>query len=177
MADTVMTPVGVLSFPKLFEPRTNDRGEKRYEINLVFDAAAQKTPAFKALKAAIDKEGQEFFKGKLPNGAHYPLKDAGEKDFAGYDEGSIFISAWTKSKPGVVGPSREEITIPDDVFAGQLARATVKPFGFNTAGKKGVSLMLNNVQIAKLDGERLDGRKAAKDEFSDVEASDDDSPF
>lgn len=179
MADTMMTPVGVLSFPALFEPKPNDRGEKRYQLNIIFDADAQKTDAFKKLKAAVDKELQEFFRGKVPSNAHYPIQDCAPKsDYAGYEKGSVYISAWTKSKPGIVGPSREEITIPDDVWAGQLARATVKPFAWDTAGKKGASFMLNNVQIAKLDAPRLDGRKKATDEFDALdEATDDDSPF
>jgi hypothetical protein len=183
MGEKVFTPVGILSFPALFEARSPVAGaDPRYSVNLIFDKEAQKTDAYKALKAAIEAEAADFFKGKVPANARMPIRDAGEKsgEYAGYEKGCVFISAWTKTKPGLVGPKREEITTPEDVWAGQKARASVKPFGYNQSGNKGVGLMLNNVQIAKYDMPRLDGRAAAKDEFSDLDNDndgDDEIPF
>ncbi len=113
-----------------------------------------------------------------------PFRDTNEKSYKGYDMvGGKFISPWTKTKPGLVDAQRNEIMVPEDIWAGQLARATVSPFPYNTSGNKGVSFALNNLQICRTDGERLDGRMKAQDEFDDFTGpgaavmADDEIPF
>lgn len=179
MGDKVITPVGILSFPALFKPRSPTPGaEPRFSVNLVFDKAAQATPEYKKLVAAVEAEAKDFFKGKPPAGWRNPIRDAGEKEYAGYEEGHTFIGAWTKTKPGLVGPSLEEIEAEGDVFPGQKARISVRPFGYNNSGNKGVGLALNNVQIIKYDMPRLDGRAKPEDEFGKADGDDDDDmPF
>jgi hypothetical protein len=193
MAETVKTPIGVLSFPNLFVARAPVPGaDPRFSLNLVFDKTAQSTEAYKALAKAIWAAGEAQFGAKVfvpgkgwPAGYKNPIRSCTEKaDWAGYGApDAVFISAWTKSKPGLVDASSppREITVADDVWAGQLARASVAPFGFNQSGNKGVGLMLNNVQITKAEGmERLDGRKSATAEFDDgtgPTTDDDDMPF
>ena len=103
------------------------------------------------------------------DGLRLPFRDAGEKEYQGYNDGDMFVSAWTKQKPGLVNAQRSEILDPNDVWPGQLARATIKPFAYNVSGNKGVSFALNNVQIVKRDMPRLDGRKAAEEDFDEVE--------
>ena len=63
----------------------------------------------------------------------------------------------------------QELYDPNDVWAGQKARATVKPFPYNTSGNRGVSLALNNVQIVVKDMPRMDGRVAANEDFDLVD--------
>jgi len=174
----ITTPIGILSFPQVFQPKAPVEGaEPRYSLNIVFDAEAQKTKEFKALVAAVEEEAKTFFGGKVPSNWRNPIRDAGEKEYAGYNAGDKYISAWSKSKPGIIGPRLEEIDMPDEVFAGQRVRATIRPFGYNQAGNKGVGLGLLNVQIAKKDMPRLDGRMAARDEFSALEDETEDAPF
>lgn len=178
MGDKVISPVGILSFPVIFKPRAPTPGaEPRFSVNLVFDKAAQATPEYKRLLAAIDKEANDFFKGKPPKGWRNPVRDAGEKDYDGYEEGHTFIGAWSKSKPGLVGPALEEIEAESDVFPGQKARISVRPFGYDNSGNRGVGLALNNVQIVKTDMPRLDGRVKPEDEFTKTADADDDMPF
>jgi hypothetical protein len=186
---SIRTPIGVLSFPVLFSPRPRaPGGEPVFQCSLLFDENAQKDPAYQALRKAVreciddqwgqGKSGDQSF----TSGLRSPFRKTSEKEYKGYDiPNGIFISPWTKSRPGVVDPRRNEILTPEDVFAGQLARATVSPFAYNQAGNKGVSFALNNIQICKMDGERLDGRKAAKDEFDEIDGAagfvDDEAPF
>lgn len=180
MGDKVMTPDGILSFPALFEARAAQEGaEPRFSINIIFDEVAQRSQKFKDLQAAIEKEAMEFFQGKPPKGWRNPIRDAGEKDYAGYEDGSVYVQAWSKTKPGLVGPNLEEIDVPSDVFAGQKVRATVRPFGYNKQGNKGVGLSLQNVMIVKYDMPRLDGRTSAKQDFNGLaeETEDADAPF
>ena len=174
----VKTPGGMLSFPNLFKPRASVPGaEPRYSVNILFDAAAQKTPEFKALKQAIEdaiaaewgaKANDPAFRRKLRN----PIRDASEKDYAGYDEGMVYISAWSKTKPGVINGRLQDM-VESDVWAGQMARVSVRPFAYSQSGNTGVSLGLQNVQIIKADMPRLDGRRKAQDDFDAVEDEED----
>ena len=60
------------------------------------------------------------------------------------------------------------ITDPDEVYCGCKVRATLSVFAYDKAGNRGISFGLNNVQ--KLgDGERLDGRLRAEDDFEALE--------
>lgn len=187
----IITPIGVLSFPHLFVPRPRAPGaEAVYSCTLIFDLDAQRDPQWLALRRAVaeeidNKNGLGKSKDqKFMAGLRSPFRKTDEKDYSGYDiEGGYFISAWSKSRPGIVDARRNEINVPDDVWAGQGARCSVVPFFYNVSGNKGVSFMLNNIQICRTAGPRLDGRKQARDEFDDFDdggagsAADDDVVF
>ena len=57
---------------------------------------------------------------------------------------------------------------PADLYAGCKVRASINFYGFDQKGNKGVAVGLRNIQKLS-DGERLDGRKKASDEFDAVE--------
>jgi Protein of unknown function (DUF2815) len=188
---SLRTPIGVLSFPVLFSPRPRaPGGDPVYQCSLLFDQQAQKDPLYLALrKAAAECIDTTWGPGKSQDkafvaGLRSPFRPTQEKQYKGYDiPGGIFISPWTKTKPGLVDANRNEIMVPEDIWAGQLARATVAPFSYNQAGNRGVSFALNNLQICRTDGERLDGRIAAKNDFDDytgpgaAQLVDDEVPF
>lgn len=188
---SIRTPIGILSFPNLFSPRPRaPGGEPVYQCSILFDEAAQRDPAYEALKRAVreeidDKNGPNKNRDpKFMAGVRSPFRPCSEKTYQGYDiPGGIFISPWTKSKPGLVDAVRNEILVPEDIWPGQLVRATVSPFWYNTSGNRGVSFALNNLQVCRTDGPRLDGRKAAKEDFPDYDGpgaavmTDDEIPF
>lgn len=186
---SLMTPVGMLSFPQLFTARAPVPGaDPRFSLSLVVDKAAQKTPEWVAIREMIEEVFEDKWPGKFrdadwqkKNKIKFPIRQASEKDYSGYDQpGAVFISPWTKNKPGLVDARRQDIITPSEVWAGQLARCTVHGFAYDTSGNKGVGLMLNNVQITKADMPRLDGRKDAKAEFGNAGSDtdlDDDVPF
>ena len=190
---SLRTPIGILSFPVLFAPRPRaPGGEPVYQCSLLFDQQAQRHPDFEALRKAVrecidDQWGAGKSQDKsFTAGIRSPFRKTQEKQYKGYDiPGGVFISPWTKSRPGVVDAQRNEITVAEDIWAGQLARATVAPFAYNTSGNRGVSFALNNLQICRTDGERLDGRRDAKQDFDDYDGvgastaamADDDVPF
>lgn len=185
------TPIGILSFPVLFSPRPRAVGQDpSYQCVLIFDQAAQADPAWTALQQAVrDCIDEKVGPGKSQDrafmaGLRLPFRPCDEKQYKGYDvPGGKFISAWTKTKPGLVDAQRNEIMVPEDIWAGQLARATVSPFYYHNSGNRGVSFGLNNLQICGAGTERLDGRKAAKDDFPDYDGpgalvtADDEIPF
>ena len=168
---TLTTPYGVLSFPNIFTPRAPAEGaEPRYSLNLVFDDKAQNSPEYAAMQKEVIACAKEKFGDDVDmNSLRLPFRNAGEKDYSGYDDGHMFVSAWSKKRPGLIDARRAEILDPNDIWPGQIARATIKPFAYNVSGNKGVSFALNNVQIVKRDMPRLDGRKAPEDDFAEVD--------
>ena len=163
----ILTPPGVSSFLNLQKPRAIVEGaDPRFSLTLIFDKAAQKRPEFDALQKGIDEALKERWPGKLPVGLISPFHDGSEKagQYEGYKAGDIFISPWTKSKPGCVNNRREDIIDWSEFYAGWIVRANVRPFAYDTAGKRGCSFFLETVQFLK-PGPRLDGRKAASQSF------------
>lgn len=174
-ANEITTPVGTLMFPSLFTAQAPQQGngDPRYQAVLVFDPDAQKTKAFEALKEAISATANDFFKGSVPRSARNPLIKCGDTDYPqkydGFNDDDIMIRPWSKYQPGLVDARLNDIVIESDVWAGQKWRATVVPAGYDTQGNKGVMLFLNNMQQAKADMPRLDGRKSAGQSFEALE--------
>lgn len=190
----VRTPIGLLSYPHLFVARPAAPGaDPRFSCALLFDKTAQQDPAFLELRKAVGAVIDEFFgAGKSRDKAFVssirsPFRRTDLKDTKGYKEmvGGIYIQPWSKERPGVVDARVQTITVPGDVWPGQMARATVRPFAYDVSGNKGVNFNLNNIQICRTDGTRLDDRRQATDEFDpygsgDVGGYDDDedaAPF
>ena len=175
------TPYATLSFVNAFTPRPRAEGTPPvFSCSLIFDKEQQKDPAFKALKdaviAAAQKEwGTNFNQKQLVS----PFRDAGEKTYAGYLPGHVYISPWSKNKPGVVDSRRQEIELPEQVWSGQLVRANVTPFAWQHTGRRGISFGLNHLQIIRSEGrDRLDGRPKAGDAFDDgIVKDDEEGPF
>lgn len=164
-----ISPPGILSFPALFVPRLGPNPkpgeEPKYSAALLFTPEHQQHPKFAELKADIISKAKETF-GDQWQQVRFPLRKCSEKpQYAGMPDGSLFLNMWTKHKPGVVGPAGEDILAANDVWAGQIARVSYNCWTYNTSGNRGVSVGLNNVQILKLDCDRMDGRANAKAEF------------
>ena len=178
-AKKVTTPKGRCSWPKLLVPESMDEGQKKkYSITVIFDEAARQTPEYQALQDAVIECAKSAFGDKavamLASGSvRSPFRKDGEEK--GYGEGTHFITARSESKPGVVAPYAGEDGRPalftdeqvaKELYPGCYVRAALSVFSYS--GKtKGVSFALNAVQ--KLgEGDRLDGRKKAEDEFDAV---------
>jgi hypothetical protein len=104
----------------------------------------------------------------------WPFRDGAEREGQGYGSGTTFINVSSKQQPGVVdryaGPNGKPRPITDlsELYPGCFVHATVRPFSYDTNGSKGVSFALNNLQKLR-DGERIDGRLRAEDEFEAIE--------
>lgn len=172
MSDPLKTPLARLSYPNLFEARGFDGGEKKFSCTLIFDEEAQKTPEFKALKAAAKQAAiDEWGADKIPANLRTPFRDGAEKDGEGYGPGKIFISVSTKQRPGIVSTMRDPETkkrmpIEDEseIYAGCYVLASIRPFAYEVKGNKGISFGLNNLMKVK-DGEMLGNRTRAEDDF------------
>jgi ssDNA-binding protein len=173
------TPYATLSFVNAFSPRPKAEGTPPvFSCSLIFDPQQQKDVAFKALKDAVLEAAQrEWGTNFNQKTLVSPFRDAGEKSYAGYLPGHVYISPWSKNKPGIVDKNRQEIELPEQVWSGQLVRANVTPFAWSHTGRRGVSFGWNGLQIIRSEGrERLDGRPKASDAFNDG-IVDEDGPF
>jgi hypothetical protein len=170
MAVSINTPYAILSFPHVFEKKARaEGGDPVYTASFIFSPAMQKTPAYKAMQDAVIAAAKEKFGNDVKlNTLVNPFKDAGEKEhLQGYVAGDMYINTWSNNKPGIVDTHRNEILLPEQVWAGQLVRANISPFAWVNTGRKGVSFGLNHIQLIKSDGPRLDGRASATTVFDD----------
>jgi hypothetical protein len=157
----LMTPEAILSYPYLFEPRANDDGKLKYSAALVFPAGTD----LSAMKQAVLEAAEEKYGTKK---IHVPFREDWEAK--NYPPGSVFINVTTEKKPGIVsiykGPDGKPapITDPEHIYPGCVVIASVVAKHFEAKGKKGITFYLNNMQKRR-DGERLDGRMKAEDEF------------
>lgn len=163
---TVVTPQFRVSFPHVFKPHAfDDKQKAKYSIVMLFD----KTHNISALKQAADAAAVEKWgadKTKWPKNLRSPFRDGNEKsDLAGY-AGTIFVSASTERKPGLINRDKVAIELEEDFYGGCYARAEIVAFAYDNMGNKGVSFALNNIQKIK-DGDAFSGRKAAEVVFDD----------
>jgi hypothetical protein len=160
-----------MSFPTFFTAKAPAPGqEPRFSGVLIFDAAAQATEEFKRIKAAIVECAKEEWGQNVNLSAlRLPIRKNEEKShLAGYSAGGVFITAWTKARPGIIDTEGNEIIDPSLVWAGQKAQFSISPFAYTNSGNKGVSFGLRNVLIVDGSGPRLDGRAPAKSDFAGV---------
>lgn len=163
------------SFVHLFEAQSVNGSEPKFSCSFIIPKSDTETIA--AIKAAIEEARQEGIPkwgGKIPAILKTPLRDgdADRPDDPNYAD-SYFINASSKEKPGVVDRKRVPITDPLTVYSGCYVRASLNIYPFNTNGNRGIAAGLNNVQFW-CDGEPLNGRVRAEDEFDALDDVDDD---
>lgn len=174
-APDFMSAVGLLSFPALFEPRSQDpTKEPRYSCSLIWNAERQAEAAFKEMEKRLMKAARQKFGSTLPPNMWWPIRDGAEKTkYPGYGPGTKFANFTTKFQPGIVDGKNQKVEVASDVFAGQWARVSYTIHAFDNKSK-GVGLGLLNVQIVKKRAPRIDGRKSAEESFEAMDLDDDD---
>ncbi len=194
----ITTPESRLSYPTLFQAKVPTwGGDAKFSLVQIFrvketaasKAAGEKVVDIEPIKAAIRKvlaealggNWQEEIKRKKDDGSpvyRLPLRDGNsteKKDIAGFGEGTVFLTASSKMKPGVVDSVAgadgrpKVIDVPTDVYGGCYGRTTLSVFYYDKAGNKGVSFGLQNVQKLR-DGEPLGSKAAASDDFDAIAA-------
>jgi hypothetical protein len=171
MSIRVISPECILSFPDLFE--ADEKG--KFGAALVFPAGTDLTELKKAVLAVAqekfgDKAAAMIQKGQLRfmGGPHHTFRTDGEDK---YGEGAIYINARSNTRPGIVSiypdaqgrPSM--ITDESQIYPGCVCKVSLSPFYYDIDGNKGITWGLNNIQKIR-DGDRLDSRVSAADEFS-----------
>ena len=108
---TSSPPNATLSFPVLFAPKPRSEGAKPvYSCALLFDKAAQASAEYKAMQTACIEAAKTKFGANVNlKTLTFPFRDAGEKDYAGYDEGFTYINPWSEQRPGVVDAQVQDV--------------------------------------------------------------------
>lgn len=171
----VISPIGRVAFPHLFDPHAFEAGKTpNYSCILVFPEGTDLSELKKACgRAALKKFGggdKAKVKAMIDKGQlRMPWRDG--KDYEEYGdpfvEGSTFITVKSNQAPGVVNEKAKPVMNSMDVYAGCMGRASFLCYAYDSMGNKGVTLLLNNFQKTG-DGERLSGRMRAEDEFEAV---------
>lgn len=181
----VISPIATLSYPWLEKPQAPQAGaaanaQPKYSATLVFPPGTDLTNLKKAVIAAVEaKWPGKSSDPKFMAGLHKPLRNDPDDVLAkGYPEGSTFINVRTTQQPGLVYSHPAEgsalnapkpAIVPQDkirevFYPGAKVRASLTAYCFDVSGKKGPTFALNNMQKVA-DGDRLDNRVAAEDEF------------
>jgi hypothetical protein len=169
MSENIMTPEFRVSFPNVFRPgKVIQAGaEPKYGVTMLFPKGADLSKLKAAAQAAVvEKWGAD--QSKWPKNLRSPFRDQGEKEFAGYEPGAVFITATSKQKPGLVDAQVQDIIEESQFYAGCYARATVRAFAYDQAGNSGVAFGLQNIQKLR-EGEPLGGRTKPSQDFEPVD--------
>lgn len=177
MVTKLQTPIFRVSFPSVFEASSYQGGAPKYSVSAVWDPerfTANEKKLWQSILDLCDEVSMERFKKKmsaLPGNFKKAIRDGEEKaDLGGYGPGKLFANISSKMKPGLIDRDRAPITNPDDFYPGCYARATITAYAYDNVGK-GVALGLQNLQKVA-DGERLDSRTDAAEDFGDDDLDD-----
>lgn len=167
-----------LSFVHLLEPDAFEGQEEKYSAMLLIPKDDKKTlnAIKKAQKAAYDAAKGDKLKGVKWENVKQTLRDGDEeKDTEEFPEfkGVYFINVSSRPKPGIIDRYKNKVDSEEDVYSGVYARVSINFYAYNTAGNKGISAGLNNVQVLGF-GDYLGGRASADADFDEWEEEDDD---
>ena len=174
MATKVITGKVRASFVHIIEPQSVNGSDPRYSCSFIIPKSDAETIG--KIRAAIEEakqSGVTKWGGKIPANLKLPLRDGDidRPDDPNY-AGAWFINANSNERPGVVDRRRVPITDPLEVYSGCYVRASLTFYPFNTNGNRVVACGLQNIQ-KWCDGEPLNGRVRAEDEFDALDDVDD----
>ena len=168
-----------LSYVNLLEPKAFEGQEPKYSCVLLIPKEDKKTLTAirEAIKDAYEVAKDNKLKGVKFEKLHTTLRDGDSDDSVDTEESPeyadhYFMNVSCKTKPGIIDKYKEKVVDEEDVYSGVYARASINFFAYNTAGNKGVSAGLNNIQIIGK-GEFLGGRSSADADFDEYEDDDD----
>lgn len=146
-----------LSFPEVFHAKAMEEGKKpKFSTAVLIPKGADLT----VLKQAMAAAAKEKWGDKVPKGLRTHLRNQGDKEFEGYEDGAFYFNCSTERRPPVVDRKRQPIVDEDAVYPGVWALVTIRVYAYGPKpGEKfapGIGFGLQSVQIIK-DGERLGG--------------------
>ncbi|UDL89821.1 DUF2815 family protein [Mesorhizobium sp. PAMC28654] len=170
-----------LSFPELFTPKQgtdddgNPSGKPKYSSAILFPAGADLSVLEKEIDAVIKAE----FPGKTRKSLRVGLRDQGEKDYEGYEDGAFFLNCSSLKRPPVVDRENQPVTEEDEAFPGVRAIVTIRVYAFKPKkGDKFAPGIGFGLQAALLlgGGERMGGAPAnPNEEFEGLDLSSEES--
>lgn len=177
--DNLITPEFRAAFINVFRATSMKNADgtvskPKYSIRAAFPPSANLAPLKKEAEAvAKEKWGDN----KIPKTLRSPfrLNEELENPVVGIGDDWVIMSfsANEDRRPGVVDAKLQDIIASDEteVYSGAWFRAQVRAFAYDTAGNKGVSFGLQNVQKLRDDDPLGNGRIPASKAFEPVEGT------
>lgn len=175
MADANAQPTKVitgevrLSFVHALEPDSFEGQDPKYSVMILIRKDDKETlgKVKRAIEAAVENGIRSKWGGKRPKSLRMPLRD-GDDEMDGEEfEGTYFMRVSSKNRPGIIDRCKQPVEDSNGIYSGCYARVSMSMFPYDTAGNRGVSAGLNNIQVLR-DGEPLGGRSRAEDDFDDA---------
>jgi len=175
-AQKVLTGEVRLSYCNLIQPRApmNGQGDPKFSVTLLIPKTdfATKADIDQSIEAAAREATAKMWGGVRPQFASIVWDGDGVRKngmpFGPECKGHWVLTASTKQKPQVVGVDNINVELaPQDIYSGMYARVTLRFYGFNQNGNRGVGCGLGNVMKTR-DGEALAGGASAASDFAGV---------
>jgi hypothetical protein len=143
----------------------------KFSVRAAFPPGANLAP----LKKEAELAAKEKWNDKIPKTLRSPFRtnEELENPIVGIGDDWVIMSfsANEDRRPGIVDAKNQDIIDDADVYSGAWYRAQVRAFAYETAGNKGVSFGLQNVQKIKDDDPLGNGRIPASKAFEPVEGA------
>lgn len=184
--ESLVTPEFRMSFPYLFTPQLpmgeTDEKRAKYSVTMLFPPGTDLAPLKKlAINAGVAKWGPD--QTKWPKFKHPLFRSGGEeskKDAPGYGPGVVFCTAksgaYSRTKgtknaaPGVIGPDRQIITDPAEIYGGCYGHAKINAFTYShPVGGSGIAFGLISVMKTR-DGEPFGSKNKPENDFDGIAA-------
>lgn len=159
--EKIVTPIFRAAFVQVHKARAYKGGEPKYSLKMLFKKGTDLSALKQLAQTAIEERWPN--KEKRPETLKTPFRDGDKVSWDGF-AGTIFATASSLYQPGIVDRQRQPILTEDGFYSGCHARATINAFAYDTAGNRGVSFGLQNLQFVK-DDEAFTGRSAPEDDF------------
>lgn len=170
-----------LSYVALLEPKAFEGQEAKYSTVILIPKTDKATikKIQDAQKAAYEAAKNDKLKGIKWERVKTTLRDGDEDmDTEEHPEyaGHMFMSISSKTKPQIIDRYKNKVDSAEEVYSGVYARVSLNAYAYNTAGNKGISCGLNNVQIVA-PGDYLGGKASADADFDEWEDDEDEEDF
>lgn len=168
-----------LSYVNLLEPKAFE-GQTQAKYSCVILIPKEDKETIKkirnAQKVAWEAAKNDKLKGVKFENVKHTLRDGDEEmDTEEHPEyaGHYFMNVSSVTKPQIIDKYKNPVDSADEVYSGVYARVSINAYAFNTAGNKGISCGLNNVQIIAK-GDYLGGKSSADADFDEWDDEDED---
>ena len=176
----VHTPEFRVAFPTVFTSKRNElSGNDEYSIVALFPKGANLDKLKTAAKEALIKKfGKD--QSTWPKKLKTPFRDQGDREKIkdgkatlpqGYVKGAIYLNLKSKDRPGLVDNQVQTIIDQSEFYGGCWAIATINAYAYDTAGNRGVSFGLGNIQKIR-DDDHFGNRTKPEQDFKPVENTD-----
>jgi hypothetical protein len=173
-ADNLITPEFRAAFISVFRATAmknadGSTSKPKFSIRAAFPPKAD----LSALKKEAHAAATEKWGDKIPKTLRSPFRinEELEAPIVGIGDDWVIMSfsANEDRRPGIVDNKLQDIIDDADVYSGAWYRCQVRAFAYDTAGNKGVSFGLQNVQKLRDDDPLGNGRIPASKAFEPVD--------